>query len=374
MPAAAPSGAAPPPISDPEDGSAEVEEDEDVARLPRPRPAGEEQAGLEQVRSEPAAAEAVEPSGAAFDLLAGAALPEQPPASPAYAPEARRDGIVAAAASPAAPATPDLVAGKDCLAPAKAADRDEDFRRNESALSAPGFCIAQEKFRERRRNWTVQTVESGRPGPLWVVIHDDENNSFDTAVWALTEYGGRLVTLDTGGKRNQDGADPNRNFSDEEIGCRKLGKSASPRFSAAFRKLIDPVQPVIALHNNSAGGAPTGGLGHLSMKTLPRGMERSPSVDPDSELASDYALVLVTAAEPAGPAVERQMAELSGKGLNVVLETVAEGEGDCSLSNYAVLAGHPTFMNVTVHHDEAKKQRKMLEAVLASTPAVSAAR
>jgi hypothetical protein len=271
---------------------------------------------------------------------------------------------VAAAAKPSGP----------CVPLEEVADKDEDFGRNAAALGETGFCITQVRFKERKRPWTVQTVTSGKPGPLWAVLHDDENDSFDTAVHALQTYGGVLVTVETGGKRNQDGIDPNRNFSDDEISCEKLGKSASPKFTGIFKELIDPSQPIVALHNNFDGAVPTKGLGHVSMTTVPKDMRKVASKDPDGPLAGEHALLLLAASEPVDESMKTRMQALAGRGLNVVLEPVREGNGDCSLSNYAVLSGHDDYFNVTVHHDEGEKQRKMIEAVMTGFPTVSASR
>lgn len=68
------------------------------------------------------------------------------------------------------------------------------------------------------------------------------------------------------------------------------------------------------------------------------------------------------------------MKELSGKGINVVLEPVEKERGDCSLSNYAVLSGHEGYINVTVHHDEGEKQRGIMEAILGGAPTLAASR
>jgi hypothetical protein len=280
---------------------------------------------------------------------------------PGHATAARQPEPATTAAAPGA-----------CLAPSEVADRDGDFKRNATALADPNLCITQTRFRERRRPWTIQTVTSTRPGPLFAVMHDDEALSFDNAVQALKTYGGAFVTVDTGGKRNQDGIDPNRNFSDDAVSCSKLGKSASPKFTAAFAARLDPSRPVIALHNNFDGPVPTTGLGHVSMSTAPKDMRRERSKDRDGPLAGEHALVLLAAREPVAPAVEDRMTRLSAKGVNVVLEPVKDDRGDCSLSNYVVLTGHPDYFNITVHHDEAEKQRLLIDAILASFPTLAA--
>ena len=354
-------------LSGEEEGSADAtDSDEEIARLPRPRP----DAAAGKSDDEAAAGVAnIEPVPSR-DLVASAAgrIAADEPA--VAEPEKRENADIAAATVTPA----ELVARADCLPIAKVTDKDGDFERNAQVLSSPGLCIAQEKFKERRRSWTIHTIASPRPGPLWAVMHDDENVAFDNAVQALKAYGGTLVAVETGGKRNQDGIDPNRNFSDDEISCKKLGKSASPRFTAVFKKLIDPGQPIIAVHNNHDGPVPTGGLGHVSMKTVPKSMRKSPSEDPDGPLAGDRALLLLAAWDPVGAAIENSMDGYSANGINVVLEPVEPGEGDCSLSNYAVLSGHQHYANVTVDHDEGEKQMKIIDLIVANAPTMAASR
>jgi hypothetical protein len=396
-------GAPEPPSADSEpefseEGSAEGEADDGDVRLPRPRPAAEQAltaspldlvAGAALSDAEAAAADldladldvtatavattppettAALPPGAVAGRPTPSADPPALPAGAAAAPTA-----AAPTATPNAPAT-ELLASAECLAPDTVSDKDGDFRRNAAALAEPGLCIAEQEFKERRRPWTIQTVSSGRPGPLWAVMHDDEDVAFDSAVQALTTYGGTMVAMETGGKRNQDGIDPNRNFSADGVGCAKMGDSATPKFTSAFKTLLDPAQPVIVLHNNFDGHVPTGGLGHVSMSTVPKGMRAAKSKLPDSPLADEHTLVLLAALEPIDPAVEERMANLSTAGINVVLEPVREGEGDCSLSNYSVLTGHQDYLNVTVDHDGGEKQLQMVDVIMERRAEIAAAR
>src|SRR5687768_1998368 len=55
----------------------------------------------------------------------------------------------------AAPPSNDL-GRQHCLAPDEVADGDGDFARNQAALALPGFCIAELRFSEGRRPWTIQ--------------------------------------------------------------------------------------------------------------------------------------------------------------------------------------------------------------------------
>lgn len=346
-----------------EEGSAEGDvEDEEIARLPRPRPNADAAEEEPAATDEPLDLVAGAPAPPLASELIAAAVPEPASATPA----ADQPILPAAAARPA----PELVASSACLAPSAVADKDGDFKRNADALSGNAFCIAEERFKERRRTWTIQTIKTSRPGPLWAVMHDDEDVSFDNAVVALQAYGGTLVTVDTGGKRNQDGIDPNRNFSAEGIGCKKLGTDAAPKFTDFFRALMTE-EPIIALHNNYDGHVSTGGLGHVSMESVPKEMEVVPAADPEGPLAGDRALVLLTSPVPVSTTSETRAKALAAKGVNAMIELVGK-TGDCSLSNYALLTGHPDYLNVTVDHDERDKQRKIIDAIMAGRNAAVA--
>lgn len=365
-----------------EQGSAEDPDDPNIARLPRPRPVQEAEAqDVASVDTAPANAPPEDAMGGPLDLVAGAADPAADPNATADADQPllaatapTEDTAVPASEAPAAEQDEmaELVASGQCLSPSDVSDKDRDFKRNAEMLSGNAFCIAEEKFKERRRNWRIQTIKTSRPGPLFVVMHDDEDMSFDNAVAALKTYGGTLVAMDTGGKRNQDGIDPNRNFSADGIGCKKLGRDATPHFTNFFKDLIDASQPIIALHNNTGRRIPTGGVGHVSMADPPKEMEKHKSNDPDGPLAGERALVLLTSPVPVSTTSETRAEELASKGVNALIERVAENKGDCSLSNYTLLSGHPDYMNVTVDSDEAEKQRKIIDVIMSERSATVA--
>jgi hypothetical protein len=350
------------------EGDADLEEE--VARLPRPRPDRvREQAAEAEPEPEP------EATDAPLDLVAGAALVEPETVVAANAlqqtgslPSPSVDQPILPAAATSEP-LPELVATGSCLSPSDVADKDGDFKRNAELLSGNAFCIAEKTFRERRRTWTIQTIRTSRPGPLWAVMHDDEDMSFDNAVEALKAYGGTFVTVDTGGKRNLDGIDPNRNFSADNIGCAKLGKDAAPEYTAFFRALISD-EPIIALHNNYNGHVPTGGLGHVTMESVPKDMRGYPASDPSGPLASERNLVLLTSAEPVSATAESRARALAEKGVNAMIEIVSKG--DCSLSNDTLLTGHPDYLNVTVDHDQRNVQRQIIDVIMAGRNATVA--
>jgi hypothetical protein len=353
LPYSATEDSAPEPAAVPEIGAASQSEPE-IARLPRPRPQ----------RSEDDAGPAV---GAPLDLVAGAPAPEPPPL-PVPPPQQLAAAPAAVADAPivdmpkAGPAR-ELVAAGSCLSPDEAADADGDFKRNAALLKSGDFCITEDKFKVRRRDWVLQTVTTRRPGPLWAIMHDNEDMSFDVGVAALKAYGGTLVAVETGGKRNRDGIDPNRNFSADGIGCAKLGDDAAPEYTAFFRALLAD-QPIIALHNDTDSEIPTGGLGHVTMKNVPKEMDVIPAAGDDSALAGDRNIVLLVSGAPIDATTARRAAALSAKGINVMVEKVT-GEGDCSLSNFALLSGHPDYFNVTVDHGASDVQRGIVDVLMA---------
>ena len=93
----------------------------------------------------------------------------------------------------------------------------------------------------------------------------------------------------------------------------------------------------------------------------------------DGPLAGEPALVLLASPEPVDSKVEtRRQPERPGHQCGA--RAGAGRKGDCSLSNYAVLSGHPDYFNVTVDDDEGEKQRQIIDVIMSSSFTVSAAR
>jgi hypothetical protein len=105
------------------------------------------------------------------------------------------------------------------------------------------------------------------------------------------------------------------------------------------------------------------------MTTIGKAMRASPAADTDGPLAGDDTLVLLAATDEDDAVIAAATGALNERGINVVLEVVREGRGDCSFSNYAILSGHTNFYNVTVDKDEADKQKKIVDAIMAGRPA-----
>lgn len=335
-------------------GAAAVDLIVDGIRFPRPKPSSD------AVAAEPLA---LLPMGGPLELVAGAPDPT-PDAGPA--PEQATSAPSTSAPSKAVPELVAAPAEAPCLKPDAAADGDGDLVRNARILGRDGMCITENTFDERKRHWTIQTVASGRPGPLWVVAHDDEDESFDTAVYGLQTYGGTLLAVETGGKRNNDGIDPNRNFAEDGLSCGKMDGEASPLFTGAMRALFQPGQLLFAVHNAPPEEKAGGRRGHASVSGPPRGAKVVPSEMPGSDLAGDADLVLLAATASDRLRAEARAKALAQKGVNVIIESVGKERYDCSLSNYAAMTGGTNYFNVTIDPGESDKQRKMVDMIVAS--------
>lgn len=237
-------------------------------------------------------------------------------------------------------------------------DRDDDWG---VLFAGSKACASVETFRENGVEWTIQTVRSGRPGPLFVVPHDDEQTALATAAWALERYGGTLVAVETGGKRLNAGLDPNRNFRAGRSRCRSM-KAEAPRYVAAVLRHRTRA-PIVALHTNKPGAAGTGGgHGNLSLTALPARATAFRGVPTEPALASEDAFVIVASRRGADDArLGRTVRRLNAAGVSVIVERVDPDEADCSLSNYAALSGIANYYNVEAPVGAVATHRRMVD-------------
>lgn len=243
-----------------------------------------------------------------------------------------------------------------CLPWEQLTDRDGDFKRNAKRLD--GLCISEDKFHENGVDWVVHVIKSGRGGPLWAVPHDNEDAAFDSGIWALNQYGGTMVSVETGGDRNNRGIDPNRIFTGDATACGRH----SPHFTALF---IDNrgSGKVMGLHSNTPGGdlSVNGSLPN----TTPH--KAKPKLNPFIAAKSgEDTLVFVASLAPDGqdPVVDGVVKKLVENGMHVMREHVTPKSNDCSLSNYAALNKLPNYYNVEVVHGDGNAQRKMIELIM----------
>jgi len=273
-----------------------------------------------------------------------------------------RGGGVLLAALALAACIPDLGApgkarsGAGCAAIGEIVDADDDW---EAIFAGTSGCARVDRFPESGVNWTVQTVQSNRPGPLFVVPHDDEQTALDTAAYALARYGGTVVAVDTGGTRRNGVIDPNRNFN---LGKSRCDGPPTPSFTDAILGSRRAEQPIIALHTNLPGAARSGGAGDISILSLPGNATPFVSARASGELASEDAFILIATTEGRDSRrVTRLVDALNARGVNVVVETVAPRTSDCSLSNYTALHGITRYFNIEVAEGAGATQRRLVD-------------
>lgn len=232
---------------------------------------------------------------------------------------------------------------------------DDDIARN---IAVEGYFadvnISEYRFSENGFAWHVIRFSNvARPdGPLWVVLHDDENAAFDGMIAALRRHGGTGIAVNSGpgSARRQAGSgqcgvrdvrvancDPNRNFAD-----------GTPIFTATFMEQVVAGQPVIALHTNSHGfnGDGEGGRGDITIldanayaagKIAPR-RNGHLAVNPQSIMANADTLALSAflARDLQPPEAAQECgAGMASSGIHFWHEDV--GESDGSLSNYLAI-------------------------------------
>jgi hypothetical protein len=242
---------------------------------------------------------------------------------------------------------PAVSGAASCTSPASLGDQDDD-------LSIFGDACARETtFTERGVPWRVVTISANRPGPLFVLPHDDEDAALSTAAYALRRYGGTVTAVDNGGSRFNGGIDPNRNFSGGALRC---PSGPTPAFVSAM--LSPGGSPVIALHTNAVGS------GSVTIRRPYAGATAFPSASATGGRASEDAMVIIAhRIGPDDPATRRLAERLNAAGVHVLVETVDTARTDCSLSHYAVANGL-RYANVEVPDGDAATQREILDILM----------
>jgi hypothetical protein len=268
---------------------------------------------------------------------------------------------------PPAPATAPVIEG--CVGINEIEDRDGDFQRNRAALSDPTLCLRQDVFDEGE-HWVLQIIQNRRdPGRvLWAVPHDNENDAFDSAVYAVRRYGGTVVAVETGGRRLNGRQDPNRNF-DIGTGSRCPQQLVpSPIYTERFMRWWTPGAPIIALHTNARGGG-------ISVAQPAPNARPFPAPQALGKVP-DHTVVFVASTLPpeANPALRAQVDALNRNRVNVLYELVSEQNSDCSMSNYAALKRIQNYFNVEVVQTDGTGQRQIIDVLMGVMGVAPAAR
>jgi hypothetical protein len=246
-------------------------------------------------------------------------------------------------------------------------DSDDDLARVDAALLAD-ICVNVVRVSEGGRTWIIQRFQSGRPGPLWVVPHDDENSAFPSGIAALSRHGGVLVAVDNNGARTNGARDPNRIFG-AVARCHGHGSGpVAPLFTREMLRYRFAGQPIIALHSNLPGFAGDGAGGRGNTSILLGGRHRTPfpatAPYPESVSPPDTLVFVAGAKRTPDEATARLIARLNSANINVMYEHAAPAWTDCSLSNFALFANVAPYINVETVEGDAHTQGRIIDDVM----------
>jgi len=250
---------------------------------------------------------------------------------------------------------------------------DPDIGRNRQVIIDEAICLRTIDFAENGVEWRVQVLDSGRPGNNWVVLHDDENAAFDSALYAIVRYGGKVVDVDLRPSTLPDGiVDPNHNFAITDSQRQPCGGSihhAAPVFTSTIIKELG-APPYLALHNNHDGHLRSGGSGNISVRYSAQGLFGLPAYDAVERLADEDNFIIVSGLTP--PArlsgrIRQLTEDLRDSGINVIYEYVHEDSYDCSLSNYLLLYGGAEpgqYFNIEAETGDYQSQITMIDTLV----------
>ena len=252
-----------------------------------------------------------------------------------------------------------------CLSPAQV--RDNDVARNAGAMGE-GICISQLEIEENGLAWrfTVAENTTHAKGPTIFLLHDNEQVSFDTALYGIRKYGGKLVAVEAADSREFKGQDPNRNFGTTAAAtapCSQMRRKPAPIFTEVLMDL-QARQPgfILTLHNNANGYSGNGGSGGISaarQSAVLKGMMAPNGGDED-----DAILLAGTKPFDQNNEARKTVAKLHKQGVNVIYEHVRPDRNDCSFSNYVVLNNLGTYYNIEAQHGHGAQQKRMLDILM----------
>jgi hypothetical protein len=242
-----------------------------------------------------------------------------------------------------------------------------DIRRNTKKLK--NLCTYLLTFKEGQYRWDMLLVTHPKAshGAFWFLPHDNENTAFDSAVYAVSKYGGGFLSVLSGGKRYHAGQDPNRNFakSHHKLSSCRYQKAASPVYTQNVFRIIDTFRgsgiPYLSLHNNTNGG----GVSILRSSKSVHSFLAYPlkEVKQGRGLKDEDSLIYMAGKASTPP--KSKLNRLLQQGIHVKYEVVTPRNNDCSMSNYVVIGkGSTKYYNIEAQHGDAKTQRKMIDILM----------
>lgn len=227
---------------------------------------------------------------------------------------------------------------------------DDDLWRNREFIASHGLIVETEALDEGDITFEFVTIRAvGRSGPTFVILHDNEDEAFDTAVQAIVQFGGQVVAIENNRHRRIDGIDPNQIFETPEF----------TMFTEYFEKLFSDQRRVIALHNNT--NACNNHKKSICVNNPRENVTAFPAPGSDvDDLIWISAATNVLENEGQRPLID----QLNGRGVNVLYEHVGDYK-DHSMSEWAAKSGRAYF-NIEAQHYHLHQQAAMLEALLSA--------
>ncbi len=291
-----------------------------------------------------------ERQGGAAEQSAKQSLPD-PPRKPLFP-------SLAKAALPAQPAKPDT----ECRAASSfKKSTDPDVRKNAAQLASLGICYKVNNVVENGVRWVFQRFENpAKPnGPTVFLPHDNADTAFETALYALERYGGRMLTVHTGEKRSNGKTDGLRNFGATagDIGnCAQMKGRPAPGYTAFVENAFLDGQPLVALLNIQDGNSAAPDLPGAVEQQAGEGVVVSQDAD-------DFVAVAGTLSLTDDPRAQGLVDALKSAGLNTRHRTLPGNASDCSLPGYAAERGRP-YLGLYAQAGHLVEQKAMLDAVL----------
>lgn len=242
-----------------------------------------------------------------------------------------------------------------CLSPAAVADW--DVERHAAVLTYADICLDQRTLDENGIVWTLTLIRNlVRPGPLWVVPHDDEDAGFSAGLHAVQRYGGVLVAVESGEQRFFAGVDPNHIFADTPEAANICPDTdlPAPRYTAAILAEHNPEFPVIGLHSNWDGYREAGGQGSISVHREDPKMIPFPSTAATGRFADEDTVVMLVGTEPIVMNSEGTVARdwFNARGTHVIYRLVSFANNECTLADYLTLNKLSRYYNLEVEHGD----------------------
>lgn len=245
---------------------------------------------------------------------------------------------------------------------------DADAARLPTDLADPSLCLSVQlvDFNDTViRLVIVQNLQ--RPGPLWAVLHDEENAAFDTGIYAVRRYGGVMVAIENDEQRMIGGFDPNHIFAMTQSAAARCGMGRPPdMYVSALFAYWNNDFPVVGLHTNWDGFVEAGGRGTISVRRPDEKMIPFPSVVAQGRFADeDTIAMLVSSLPPAeNPDGLLTINWFNQHGVHVIYRYVTEQNNDCTLADYMTLDHLGAYFNLEVEHGDIDTQVALVDLLI----------